>query len=39
VWVGKVPSEMFVIGESGFLDAKMNGVPGGYCDMFGGGIR
>jgi prepilin-type N-terminal cleavage/methylation domain-containing protein/prepilin-type processing-associated H-X9-DG protein len=29
----KVPSEMFAIGESRFLSAKVNGVPGGYDDM------
>jgi prepilin-type N-terminal cleavage/methylation domain-containing protein/prepilin-type processing-associated H-X9-DG protein len=29
----KVPSEMLSIGESRFLDAKVNGSPGGECDL------
>jgi prepilin-type processing-associated H-X9-DG protein len=28
-----VPSEMFAIGESRFLSAEVNGIPGGYDDM------
>ena len=32
----KVPSEMFAIGESRFLGAKVNGVPGGYDWMICG---
>jgi prepilin-type N-terminal cleavage/methylation domain-containing protein/prepilin-type processing-associated H-X9-DG protein len=31
-----VPSEMFAIGESRFLSAQVNGIPGGRCDMASG---
>ena len=29
----RVPSEMFAIGESRFMSAQVNGIPGGRCDM------
>ncbi|MHB8519445.1 MAG: type II secretion system protein [Limisphaerales bacterium] len=29
----KVPSEMLAIGESRFLSKKVNGIPGGECDL------
>jgi prepilin-type N-terminal cleavage/methylation domain-containing protein/prepilin-type processing-associated H-X9-DG protein len=29
----RVPSEMLAIGESRFVSAQVNGVPGGHCDM------
>jgi prepilin-type N-terminal cleavage/methylation domain-containing protein/prepilin-type processing-associated H-X9-DG protein len=32
----KVPSEMFSIGESRFVDEKVNGMPGGYTIMVDG---
>jgi prepilin-type processing-associated H-X9-DG protein len=32
----RVPSQMFAIGESRFADAKVNGTPGGRCDMLCG---
>jgi prepilin-type processing-associated H-X9-DG protein len=35
----KVPSEMFAIGESRFLSAKVNGLPGGYDWMTCGVLK
>ncbi len=32
----KVPSEMLAIGESRFLSEKVNGIPGGECDLICG---
>jgi prepilin-type N-terminal cleavage/methylation domain-containing protein/prepilin-type processing-associated H-X9-DG protein len=35
----KVPSEMFALGESRFLNVKINGIPGGYDDMVCGWLK